>query len=61
MTYSEEQLKSVSRMMAAAYWRGKLTAINHEVEEEPIIEAMIKEAAEQHMEEWEPAARVALG
>ncbi len=63
---ANKRLDSVARMMAAAYWRGKLDHIRPHSESGyeqnyRVFEAMIKAAAENQLEAWKPAARLALG
>jgi citrate lyase gamma subunit len=56
----EEQIESAARMMAAAYWRGRLENIRVSVLDQGAIEVMIKAAAEHDLGLWKAAARIAV-
>jgi hypothetical protein len=58
MTSRDQLIESVARMMAAAYWRGKLEP---HVDRQLVLEAMLKAAAEFDLPNWIASAKVACG
>lgn len=52
----DEQINRVAKMMAAAYWRGRL----HGYHDGTILEELIASAAEKEMPKWKAAARYAV-
>ncbi len=57
---SKETIEAVARMLAAAYWRGRLDNMRASIHEQHVIEAMVKAASEADIDRWKHSAGVAL-
>jgi hypothetical protein len=56
----DQRVDSAARMLAAAYWRGRLESIRVTVSEQSTIEAMVKAAAEADKDHWKASAKIAV-
>ena len=56
----ENRVESLAKMLAAAYWRGRLEDLRRTNFEDGTFEKMIEAAAENDLHRWKTAALLAL-